>query len=230
MTACAALCARDPQCLSFESGFNGLQGVCITSTANRASSGVTYRTNKFVVDLLASLDQTIVAARCFKSTTTSCKQAWCPVWQASSAPPTMGRAAPPAPLGRIRPYHRTHSAMRVPLAKPHPEQTTRRLPLVLLTCARSFQRALTALVCRVHLACKLELTDVHSGDCLCPAASNCTGPSCHVSSTGTNYFSLSCTTCNCTLRMIFVIFCANSSIFTCSLCSADACRCQHAPA
>ena len=44
-TACAALCARDPLCLSFESGYNGREGDCFTSQANRATNGSVFRTN-----------------------------------------------------------------------------------------------------------------------------------------------------------------------------------------
>jgi hypothetical protein len=41
LTACTALCARDPTCLSFVAGISGREGDCFLSNATQSSSKVT---------------------------------------------------------------------------------------------------------------------------------------------------------------------------------------------
>ena len=54
LVGCAAICARDPTCLSFESGYAGREGDCFTSRVNQNSSGIVFRQNSFGPTILLS--------------------------------------------------------------------------------------------------------------------------------------------------------------------------------
>ena len=45
-TACAGLCTRNPQCLSFTSGFGTRTGDCFVILANLSTPGTTFHPNK----------------------------------------------------------------------------------------------------------------------------------------------------------------------------------------
>jgi hypothetical protein len=208
LTACAALCARDPSCLSFESGYAGREGDCFTSTVNRNSPGVSFHSNSFAhlfsFRFAQSLHSTSASINYYELQPglTRCTAGF---YSATN----FGPNCTPCPAGTYAANVSRTQCISCPAGLTTPGTNFTSIKACMALSCPFISVGPDAAGSSVHgQHCHSRI----AGDCTCPTGSSCTGPSCMISpTTMVAYFNVGCTTCNCTARLLCVSLCNSHS-------------------